>query len=99
MKRLRGVESAEVAGVVGYKDQVASAGVTHDIPVLPAGAADPRDVLRLMAGIAGDGQEIDAQALVDQKPRDKAMLSRLRRLRRTGRRSCHGCLRGRPRKG
>jgi hypothetical protein len=43
--------------------------------------------------------EVDAEAFVDQKPHDAAMASRRRRPRRTGGRSRHGRLRGRPRNG
>jgi len=37
-----------------------------------------------MAGFPGDGDQVDAEALVDQKPHDTAMASSLRRPRRTG---------------
>ena len=78
------IETAEIAGVVGDEDKIAVAGVAHDIPVLPAGAADMRDMLRLMAGLPGDGDQVDGEAFVDQEPHDTAMVSSFRRARRTG---------------
>src|SRR5215469_6136766 len=54
MQRLRCVKLTEIAGVVGDEDKIAVAGIAHDIPVLPARAADMRDVLRFMAGLPGD---------------------------------------------
>jgi hypothetical protein len=52
--------------------------------VLPAGTADMRDVLGFMAGSPGDGDQVDAEAFVDQKPHDTAMVSSRRRPWRTG---------------
>ena len=84
MQRLRCVELPEIARVVGDEDKIAVARVAHDIPVLPAGAADMRNVLGFMAGFPGDGDQVDAEALVDQKPHDTVMVSSFRRPRRTG---------------
>ena len=84
MQRLRRIELPEVAGVVGDEDKIALAGVAHDIPVLPAGAADMRDVAGFMAALPGDGDQVHAEAFVDQEPHDTAMASSRRRPRRTG---------------
>ena len=73
--------------------------VAQDILVLPSGAADMRDVLGFMPAFAGDSNEVDARAFVDQQPHDTAMASSLRRPRRTGCRSRHGSLRFGPRSG
>jgi hypothetical protein len=73
MERLRGIELPEIAGVVGDEDKIAVAGVAHDIPVLPARSADMRDVLSFMAGFPGDGDQVDAEAFVNQNPHDTAM--------------------------
>jgi hypothetical protein len=43
-----------------------------------------RDVLSFMAALPGDGDQVDAEAFVDQKPHDTAIVSRRRRPRRTG---------------
>jgi hypothetical protein len=43
-----------------------------------------RDVLGFMAGFSGYGDQIDAEAFVDQKPHDTAMVSSRWRLQRTG---------------
>jgi hypothetical protein len=43
-----------------------------------------RDVLGFVTGFTGDGDQVDAQAFVDQKPHDTAMTSSFRRLRFTG---------------
>ena len=59
-------------------------GVARDIPVLPARAADMRDVPCFMAALLGDGDQADAEAFVDQKPHDTAIVSSRRRPRRTG---------------
>jgi hypothetical protein len=61
-----------------------SRGVAHDIPVLPTGAADMRDVLGLMAAIPGDSDQVDTEALVDQESHDTAMVSSFRQPRCTG---------------
>ena len=79
MQRLRRIELPEITGVVGDEDEIAIVGVAHDIPVFPAGAANMRDVLRFMAGFPGDGDQVDAEAFVDQKPHNTAMVSSRRR--------------------
>jgi hypothetical protein len=84
MQRLRRVELAEIARVVGDEDEIAVARVAHDIPVFPARAADMGHVLGFMAGYPGNGDQVDAEAFVDQKPHDTAMVSSLRRPRRAG---------------
>jgi hypothetical protein len=66
MQRLRGIELPKVARVVGDEDKIAVACVAHDVPVLPARSADMRDVLSFMAGFPGDGDQVDAEAFVDQ---------------------------------
>jgi hypothetical protein len=43
-----------------------------------------RNVPGFMAGFPGDGDQVDAEAFVDQKPHDTAMVSSRRRRRRTG---------------
>lgn len=57
MHRLRRVELAEIARIIGHEDEISGARVAHDIPVLPASAADMRDVLGFMAGFPGDGDQ------------------------------------------
>ncbi len=84
MERLRGVELPEVARIVGDEDEIAVAGAAQDIPVLPAGPADMCDVSGFMTRFAGNSDQVDAEAFVDQKPHDAAMASRRRRPRRTG---------------
>jgi hypothetical protein len=81
---LRRVEFPEIAGVIGDKDKIAVAGVAHDIPVLPARAADMCDVLGFMSRLPGDSDQVDAEAFIDQKPHDIAMVSSFRRPRFTG---------------
>lgn len=54
VKRLRPVEPAEIAGVVGDQHKVAFGGVAQDVPVLPPGHADMGNVLSLIASQAGD---------------------------------------------
>ena len=58
-----------------------------------------RDMVRFMAGLCGDGNQVDAEAFVDQKSHGAAIARSGRRARRTGGRSRQGCLRGRPRSG
>ena len=53
-------------------------------PVFPAGLADMGDMLSVMARLPGDGDQVDAEAFVDQKPRETAMASIRRRDRCTG---------------
>lgn len=84
MQRFGGVEAAEIAGIVGNENEIALAGVARDIPVFPAGPADMGNMPRVMAGLPGDGNQVEAKAFVDQKPHDTATVSSLRRARRTG---------------
>jgi hypothetical protein len=48
--------------LVGDKNEIAAAGVARRIPVFPAGAAERRDVLAFMAGLPGDGDQVEAEA-------------------------------------
>jgi hypothetical protein len=91
MQRLRGVETAKVARVVGDEDKIAVSSVTHDIPVFPSCPADIGDMLGVMARLPGDGNQVDAEAFIDQKPHDTAMVSTRRRARCEGFRSRQGC--------
>jgi hypothetical protein len=84
MQRLRRIELPEIARVVGDEDEITLACLAHDIPVLPTGAADMRDVLGFMAAFPGDSDQVDTEALVDQEPHDTAMASSFRRPRCTG---------------
>jgi len=84
MQWLRRKELSEIASVVGDEDKIALVCIAHHIPVFPAGAADMRDVMSFMAGLPGDGDQVDAEAFVAQKPHDTATVSSLRRLRRNG---------------
>jgi hypothetical protein len=99
MQRLGRIETPKIARVVGDEDEVAVACVADDVPVFPPGLADMRDMLGVMARLPGDGNQVDAETFVDQKPHDTAMVSSLRRARRTGFISRQGWLRGRPRSG
>ena len=60
MQRLGRIELSEVAGVVGDEDQVVVACVARDIPVLPAGPADMRDMPGFMAALPGGCYQVDA---------------------------------------
>jgi hypothetical protein len=62
MQRLRRIELPEITGIVRDENKIAVPSVAHDIPVLPARAADMCDVLRFMAGFPGDGDQVDAEA-------------------------------------
>jgi hypothetical protein len=84
MQRLRRIELPKIARVVGDEDKIAVAGVARDIPVLPARAANMRDVSGFKAALLGDGDQADAEAFVDQKLHDTAIVSSRRRRRRTG---------------
>jgi hypothetical protein len=84
VQQLRRIELPEIAGVIGDEDKIAVAGVAHDIPVLPACAADMRNVPGFMTAFPGDGDQVDAEAFVDQKAHDIAMVSSRRRRWRTG---------------
>ena len=67
MKWLRAVEPAEITRIVRDQHEVSFGGMAQDVPVLPSGLADMRHVLGLMAGQDGNRNQIDAQALIDQK--------------------------------
>jgi hypothetical protein len=84
MQRLRRIKLPEIARVVGDEDEIALAGIADDAPIFPAGPADMDDVLGHMAGFPGDSDQVDAEAFVDQKPHDTAMVSSLPRPRRSG---------------
>jgi hypothetical protein len=51
----------KIARIVGDEDEIA---VGSDVPTFLAGLAD----VGVMAGSAGDGNGVDAQAFIDQKP-------------------------------
>ena len=50
MQWLRPIELPEIARVVGDENEIVFARVTQDVPVLPTGPADMRDVLGFMTG-------------------------------------------------
>ena len=79
MQRLGCIESPEIAGIVGDKNKITVAGVACDVPVFPAGLAGMGDVLGVMARLPGNGNQVDAEAFVNQKPHDTATVSSLRR--------------------
>ena len=95
----RRVDFPKVAGVVGDQDEIVFGGMACDVPIFPAGFADPGDVLSVMAGGVGDRDQIGGEALIDQKPHPASIAASLRRMRRTGAPRCQGCARGRPRAG
>jgi hypothetical protein len=49
---------------------------------LPAGLADPGDVLRFVPGFAGDRDQIDTEALIDEEPHPASIAASFRRWRR-----------------
>jgi hypothetical protein len=57
------------------------------------------DVPCLVPRAASDRNQVDGQALIDQKPHPASIVASLRRVRLTGCRSCQGWRRGRPRSG
>jgi hypothetical protein len=65
--------------ILGDKNKITVAGVACDVPVFPAGLAGMGDMLGIMAGLPGDGNQVDAEAFVDQKPHDTVTVSSLRR--------------------
>ena len=73
MQRLRRVELPEITGVVGDEDEIAVARVARDIPVLPARAADMRNVLSFMPTLPGNGDQVDAEAFVEEYDRLRCM--------------------------
>lgn len=79
MQRLRRVKTPKVARVVGDQNEIAVARVSRDIPVLPAGFADTGNVMSFMAGLPGNGNQIDGEAFVDQKSHDIAIAASRRR--------------------
>ena len=78
----RRIELPKIAGVVGDQHEVAVCRSAHDIPVFPAGLADPGDVLSFVPGFACDRDQIDAEALIDQKPHPASIAASFRRWRR-----------------
>jgi len=98
MQWLGRVQPPVIGCVVGDQHEIFGDGVARGTPVIPTGAANMDDMSGLMAGFSGDGNQLGREAFVDQNPHG-AMSSSLCRTTRTGGRSCHGCLRGRPRSG
>jgi len=84
VQRLRRVKTPEVARIVGDQDEIAVAGIARDIPVLPAGFANMRNVMGFMAGLSGYGNQVDGETLVDQEPHDTGIAASRRRDRCTG---------------
>ena len=99
MQRGYRVDFPEVAGVVGHQHEIPFGRVSRDVPVFPAGLADPGDMLGFVSGDVRDRDQIDAEAFIDQKPHQASAAASLRRIRRTGAALCQGCVRGRPRTG
>jgi len=84
VQRLRRVKTPVVARIVGDQDEIAVAGIARDIPVLPAGFANMRNVMGFMAGLSGYGNQVDGETLVDQEPHDTGIAASRRRDRCTG---------------
>ena len=59
---------SEIGGIVGDENKIILARVAQNIPVLPAGFADVRHVMRFITGLGRDGHELNAETLVDQEP-------------------------------
>ena len=79
MQRLGRIEAPEIARIIGDEDEITITGVARDVPIFPAGLADMGDVLGVMACLPGNGNQVDAETFVDQKPHDTATVSSLRR--------------------
>jgi hypothetical protein len=99
MQRLPRIEAPEVACVVGDERKIVGARIAQDIPIFRARPADMRDMVSFMAGLRGDGNQVDAEAFIDQKSRGSVIVASGRRERWTAGWSRQGCLRGRPRSG
>ena len=54
MQRLFCVELSEIGGIVGHENKIVLTRVTQDIPVFPAGFANVRHMMRLVARLARD---------------------------------------------
>jgi hypothetical protein len=84
MQRLLPIEPAKIAGIVRDQHEIPFGGMAQDVPVLPPGLADMSDVLGFVAGLAGHRNEIDAQALIDQKSHSIPIGTSFRRVLRIG---------------
>jgi hypothetical protein len=58
--------------------------MADNVPVLPTGLADMGDVLGFVSSLSGDRNQIDAQALIDQKPHSIPIGTSFRRVLRIG---------------
>jgi len=67
VKQMARIEPPEIAGIVRDHHKVSVNGMTHDVPVRPSSFADAGDMLSFVTGMAGDGNQIDTQALINQK--------------------------------
>ena len=81
MQWLGRIETPEIARIVRNEDKIARTGVAHDIPVLPPCSSDMGDVLGVMTCLPGNGNQVDGETFVDQKPHDTVMVSMRRRAR------------------
>lgn len=98
MQRLHCIEPPKIRRVVGHQHEIALAGIAQNLRVFPARAADMSNVMRRVPGLRSNGNQVNGQAFVNQKPHtlsaDKGTRTRC-----ADGRSCQGCRRGRPRCG
>ncbi len=64
--------------------EVPGSGMARDVPVLPSGLPDMGNMLGFVSGLARDRNQIDGQALIDQKPHPTWIVASFRRVLRAG---------------
>src|SRR5712672_300742 len=96
MQLLSPIEPAKVARIVCDDHHAMFAREGGDVPILPTRFPDMREVIGFETGPMRFVREIQAQALVDQKPHDSGGSDSGTVHSCRGGRSCQGCLRGRP---
>jgi hypothetical protein len=70
--------------------EIPVAGVADDIPVLPSGLANVDNMQGFMADLAGNRNQIDTPALIDQESHPASIVASFCRLRCIGAWSCQG---------
>jgi hypothetical protein len=84
MQRLRRVKLLEIARVVGNENKIAVARVAPTFQSFQPARPTCATCWASWPDSPGSGDQVDAEAFVDQKPHDTAMVSSFRRPRRTG---------------
>ena len=95
----RGVKHPEVAGIVRHQHKIVPDCIIAERPVFPTRLAQVGDMMGLLSVPLRFARQLDREAFINEKSHDAARLRSGMRTKLGFERPCHGCLRGRPRRG